>query len=257
LEKVYPNEYKSIAFAIFPKNLIITAVRCMALSLAPVVEQYLKALDEAERNDDGQDGNVFPPLPNLKPATVKTAYSILRMTTVMTTRRIMERLLSLGCSERMMWKLMKDIPKSAQRKASNPLLESSRAVSRGCRMARTAVRGYAVVVGADFVVNQCILTTKLVTEVNKLSASTTLSAEAKKAEGRKKWNWLFRQTVYSTSKAIGSLTFLSLACGIVVLIRPKNSPTWAYWITFAGMSIGDLVGDHIVTTCLEDWANAQ
>jgi hypothetical protein len=25
----------------------------------------------------------------------------------------------------------------------------------------------------------------------------------------------------------------------------------------AGMSIGDLVGDHIVTTCLEDWANAQ
>jgi hypothetical protein len=89
-------------------------------------------------------------------------------------------------------------------------------------------------VGADFVVNQCILTTKLVTEVNKLHASTTLSAEAKKAEGRKKWNWLYRQTVYSTSKAIGSLTFLSLACGIVVLIRPKNSPTWAYWITLAG-----------------------
>jgi hypothetical protein len=60
---------------------------------------------------------------------------------VLTVRRILEYCLARFLSKRVLWKLMKDTAKSAERKASRALAELAPALTRGSRLARTALRG--------------------------------------------------------------------------------------------------------------------
>mmetsp|Transcript_33161 Transcript_33161/g.72319 ORF Transcript_33161/g.72319 Transcript_33161/m.72319 type:complete len:318 (-) Transcript_33161:570-1523(-) len=255
LGKVYPDEYKSLYFALFPKQLLLTSLRCFALHFFPAVDKFLKDCEETEQNDDGNNENVFPAFPDVKPCLIESGYSIARSTAVVTTRRVIERVLACGFDERTMWKLMKDIAKSAQRKASNPVLECSRSISRAARVGRTALRGYAVTVSAEVVVQQCITTKNVAMKVYTVKASKELSEEQKKLEAQRCWSWLFRQSVFSVARAVGSLTFVSLGCGVVVFVRPRDAPTWAYWSTLAGLSAGELAGDFLVSMWLDKWAN--
>lgn len=88
-----------------------------------------------------QNDDAIPPFPDTKPALKATQVAICRHTTVLTVRRVLEHCLARFFSKRVLWKLMKDTAKSAERKASRALAELAPALTRAWHLARTALRG--------------------------------------------------------------------------------------------------------------------
>ena len=88
-----------------------------------------------------QNDEAIPPFPDTRPALKATQVAIGRHTTVLTVRRILEHCLARVLSKRVLWKLMKDTARSAERKASRALAELAPALTRASRLARTALRG--------------------------------------------------------------------------------------------------------------------
>ena len=159
--------------------------------------QPIKRVDEAmplQRPScahGSQNDEQIPPFPDVKPALKATRLAVARHSGVLTVRRLLEHaLVYAGCSPRLLWKLMKDVARSAERKAGRPYAElaprwaphpvdfqgpflkpllnckdrldpSSRG-ERARRLAGTALRGYAVTVAAEVLVQQAIITHRAV-----------------------------------------------------------------------------------------------
>eukprot|EP00238_Polyblepharides_amylifera_P009645 CAMPEP_0196578906 /NCGR_PEP_ID=MMETSP1081-20130531/12383_1 /TAXON_ID=36882 /ORGANISM="Pyramimonas amylifera, Strain CCMP720" /LENGTH=233 /DNA_ID=CAMNT_0041898295 /DNA_START=367 /DNA_END=1068 /DNA_ORIENTATION=- len=228
-----------------PYQLTVTSLKSALLHFAPVFDEWLTLLKQQEENNE--EDQPFPPFPDVKPSLFKTAYAIVRSTVAVTVRRVMERILAFKfCSSRTMWKLMKDIPGSARKKAGMPLLEAAPRVSRAAKMTRTCARGYILIVVSDALVQQSLITYKAVGQARQLRKANQSTDIV--------WQKLARQSVHNLAKMVGILTAASLACGVVVLLRPRECPRIAYWGTLAALSVGDLLGDLAVGLCCDEWA---
>lgn len=244
-QKDYRVEHKSLLHAFSPKQLIFSCMRCTMLEFAPVFEQYLRALEEMDQEDDGIGEVEWPPVPDFQPALRRTWRGMIRQTAVHTTRRIMERLLSASFSARLNWKLNKELSTSIQRKAMRASFEDQFTFSRAGLTSRTVARGYIITVVSEIIVQQCMITWHTV---------NLLRTETRRDLRRQAWRKLTRQTVHNCAKGFGICAGASIGAGIVVLIRPRYWPRSAMWMNFVAMNVGDMIGDLTVGLLLDDWA---
>lgn len=231
--KQYPIELKPLFSAFGLKTLAITSLRSFLLFYLPLLEPRPPA-DEEEDDDTLQD----PESVDLQTPFKKSVKQIARETTVITTRRILERLAVHHVSRRVAWKLLKDVPRSAKRKAlrgwSSPffLYSVSRTTFRGQLLAVLAT--WLVQIGMD--VYHCLFS-KTNDSDEELDSSEKLRLLAKKVST-------------STGRCCASLIFASIIGGIGALFHPSIGQ----WV---GCAIGDFTGPLVVTICLEKISDAS
>ncbi|XP_044473608.1 uncharacterized protein LOC123201985 isoform X1 [Mangifera indica] len=156
---------------------------------------------------------------------------LLVWTTVVTTRRILERLGVQYVSERTVWKLLKDAPKSAMQKAERGLPTFVYFV----RVSQTTFRGHFLGVAATWIVQVGL---EVYLSVSCIMKSGEESNKFKSQEAKLLGK---RFLVLHGS----SLVIASIGAGIgVTIIRPSVGQ----WI---GCAVGDLAGPIIVTFCLD------
>ncbi|PWA81060.1 hypothetical protein CTI12_AA191150 [Artemisia annua] len=118
ITKGYSIELKPLFSALEMTSLAWTTIHSFASNYSDVllhIPQDAKRRDDerrdAERGDDEhRDVDMVLPFWN-------SVNQILRQTTVVTTRRVLERFVVHHCSQRTAWKLLKDLPESALRKS--------------------------------------------------------------------------------------------------------------------------------------------
>ncbi|KAL0924907.1 hypothetical protein M5K25_005767 [Dendrobium thyrsiflorum] len=157
---------------------------------------------------------------------------IVRETSAVTIRRVLERLAVHYCSQRMAWKLLKDVSKSAKRKAKRGMP----AYLFLFNISRTTFRGHALGVIASWIVQ--IIMTFYRYFIRKPDNDGENLNRAEK-------NRLFWREIYSsTIKFTSSLIFASIGGGIGALFHPSIGQ----WI---GSALGDLAGPFIVIFVFE------
>ncbi|KAG6727404.1 hypothetical protein I3842_02G127200 [Carya illinoinensis] len=163
----------------------------------------------------------------------KSMKQIIRETTVVTTRRVLERIVVHYVSQRMAWKLLKDVPKSAVRKSARrmPTLVYFFSVSR------TTFRGHFLGVAASWLVQVGI-------EIYRYFGST-IEEENDDLDKAERVKVLGKKVAGATVRCSAALVFASIGAGIgATLLRPSAGQ----WI---GCAVGDLAGPIIVSVCLE------
>nr|DAD20250.1 TPA_asm: hypothetical protein HUJ06_021713 [Nelumbo nucifera] len=118
--KEYPIEQKPLFSDFGLRSLAMTSLRSFLVFYLPLLEPHSENEDDDDFLLDNPEENHVDLVTPFK----KSIKQILRKTTVITTRRVLERLAVCYVSQRMAWKLLKDVPKSAKRKAEGecPLL---------------------------------------------------------------------------------------------------------------------------------------
>ncbi|XP_011087888.1 uncharacterized protein LOC105169226 [Sesamum indicum] len=230
--KQYDIQLKPLFSAFHWKTLALTSLRSFLLFYLPLLEPHARMEDD--------DDDFLQEIPEEKHLDLvdpfkKSVKQIVRETSVVTTRRILERLAVHYVSQRMAWKLLKDVPKSATRKAARgmPTLTYIFCVSR------TTFRGHFLGVLASWVVQVGTDIYRFFTSISKSKQDndTVDTAEQLQILGNK---------VYGATVRCGaSLVFASIGAGIgATLIRPSAGQ----WI---GCAVGDLAGPVIVAFCFE------
>ncbi|KAL0397586.1 UNVERIFIED_CONTAM: hypothetical protein Scaly_0207000 [Sesamum calycinum] len=230
--KQYDIQLKPLFSAFHWKTLALTSLRSFLLFYLPLLEPHARMEDD--------DDDFLQEIPEEKHLDLvdpfkKSVKQIVRETSVVTTRRILERLAVHYVSQRMAWKLLKDVPKSATRKAARgmPTLTYIFCVSR------TTFRGHFLGVLASWVVQVGTDIYRFFTSISKSKqdSDTVDTAEQLQILGNK---------VYGATVRCGaSLVFASIGAGIgATLVRPSAGQ----WI---GCAIGDLAGPVIVAFCFE------
>ena len=140
-----------------PRTLVASALRNFFLHFAPLLDQWGKAIEEAEREHRGEGEVEWPPFPSTRAARAKFCAGFCREGAVHTVRRVLEHGVAARASARTTWKLLKDVPRSAVRKArraEGALWTARTGGAQVARVTRTAVRGNSLVTLADFIVRQ-------------------------------------------------------------------------------------------------------
>lgn len=220
--KVYIVEQKALLSAFHWRNFALTSLRSLLYNYLPIVESHLK--NENTEDDDGDfldDSHVEKPVDLITPFKASIKH-ICRETTVTTTRRVLERFAVHYVSQRMAWKLLKDVPKSAARKAGRGMPTFVYIF----RVSRTTLRGCGLGVLASLIVQVGV-------DIYGFFKS--------KPENEEEKLWVLGKKVYSSTLRCGaSLVFASIGAGIgAAFIRP----TTGQWI---GCAMGDLAGPFIV-----------
>lgn len=231
--KEYNLELKPLFSAFELKALAMTSLRSFLMFYLPLLEPAaIRDDDDEELLDEPQ---AQQPVDLVVPFK-KSVKQIARETTVVTTRRILERLAVHYVSQRMAWKLLKDVPKSATRKAQRGLP----ATVYIFRVSRTTFRGHLLGVVAAWIVQvgiEIYRCCKLITNSKDEPEITVSVSEEVKILGKK--------VSAVTLRCGASLVFASIGAGIgAVLIRPSIGQ----WI---GCAIGDLAGPIVVSICLD------
>ncbi|EYU27039.1 hypothetical protein ABFS82_02G117800 [Erythranthe guttata] len=233
--KQYDIELKSLFSAFHWKNLAVTSLRSFLLFYLPLLEPKPEADEDDEdflENPEEQE-----PL-DLSVPFKKSVKQIIRETSVVTTRRVFERLAVHYVSHRMAWKLLKDVPKSAARKAARrlPVLTYFSCVSK------TTFRGHLLAVLASWTVQISIDIYHFFASIYKTSKD---EEEADTVETSQQVRLLGKRICGATFKCGASLVFASIGAGIgAMFIRP----TIGQWI---GCGLGDLAGPVVVTFIFE------
>ncbi|EEF39619.1 uncharacterized protein LOC8286853 [Ricinus communis] len=230
--KEYYFELKPLLSAFEWKQLAITSLRSFLLFYLPLLEPVSNAEEDDEDflQDVPEDRRVDLVVP-----FQKSVKQIVRETTVVTTRRILERLAVHYVSQRMAWKLLKDVPKSAVRKADRGMP----AIVYMFKVGRTTFRGHFLGVAASWFVQVGI---EIYRFFSRLTRSEDESNNHDKAEQVK---ILGKKVTGVTLRCSASLVFASIGAGLgAALIRPSAGQ----WI---GCALGDLSGPVVVTFCLE------
>ncbi|XP_047967010.1 uncharacterized protein LOC125211319 [Salvia hispanica] len=231
--KQYDIQLKPLFSAFHWKNFGLTSLRSFMLFYLPLLEP------RPPREDDEEDFLVENPEEHhvdLVEPFKKSVIQIARETSVVTTRRILERLAVHFASQRIAWKLLKDVPKSAIRKAARKMPTCTFCFC----VSRTTLRGHLLGVVASWAVQVGINIYGFLYTITKSkndSDATIDTTEEIKTLGKK---------VYGTSvRCVSSLVFASIGAGIgATLIRPSTGQ----WV---GCLLGDLGGPIIVTFCFE------
>ncbi|QCD77856.1 uncharacterized protein LOC114188519 [Vigna unguiculata] len=225
--KQYKIELKPLYSALEWKSFSIITLRSFLMFYLPLMEPHAKMeQDDAEflQNKLGNDGKLSVPFKN-------SLLQIIREVTVVTTRRILERVSVYYVSRRMAWKLLKDVPQSAARKAGRkmPTLVYIYSVSK------STFRGYMLGVSASWLVQVGVGVFQFFKSKAK---NENLSNDVRIR--------VLRQKVFlATVRCNASLIFASIGGGIgASLIRPSLGQ----WV---GCAIGDLVGPVIVAVCAD------
>ncbi|KAG8658363.1 uncharacterized protein LOC110611174 [Manihot esculenta] len=230
--KEYHVELKPLLSAFEWKQLAMTSLRSFLLFYLPLLEP---ASNTEEDDDDFlQDAPEERHVDFVVPFQ-KSVKQIVRETTVVTTRRILERLAVHYVSQRLAWKLLKDVPKSAVRKAERGMPT----ILYIFRVSRTTFRGHFLGVAASWIVQVGIEVYRF---INRLAKS---EEENNKVEKSEQVIVLGKKVTGVTLRCSASLVFASIGAGIgATLIRPSTGQ----WI---GCAIGDLAGPIVVSLCLE------
>ncbi|KAL1558292.1 hypothetical protein AAHA92_08776 [Salvia divinorum] len=235
--KQYDIQLKPLFSAFHWKNFGLTSLRSFMLFYLPLLEP------RPPREEDDEDFLVENPEEHhvdLVEPFKKSVIQIARETSVVTTRRILERLAVHFASQRIAWKLLKDVPKSAIRKAARKMPTCTFCFC----VSRTTLRGHLLGVVASWAVQVGIniygflyTITKSKNDSDATTDTTTDTTEEIKTLGKK---------VYGTSvRCASSLVFASVGAGIgATLIRPSTGQ----WV---GCLLGDLGGPIIVTFCFD------
>ncbi|XP_061362448.1 uncharacterized protein LOC133306182 [Gastrolobium bilobum] len=228
--KNYTIELKPLFSAFELKSFAMITLRSFLMFYLPLLEPHAKM--EQDDNDfvqDNQDdlrGNLTVPLK-------KSVLQIIREVTVVTTRRILERITLHYFSRRLAWKLLKDVPQSAARKAGRkmPTLVYLFSVSKA------TFRGHMLGVAASWIVQVGVRLVQFFTTKSKNEDDNIDKADRIR---------LLKQKVFiATVRCNASLIFASLGAGIgATLFRPSVGQ----WI---GCIVGDLAGPVIVVLCAD------
>ncbi|MBA0580388.1 hypothetical protein Gorai_022608, partial [Gossypium raimondii] len=143
--KEYKIELKPLFSAFELRPFALTTLRSFLLFYLPLLEPSLNI--EEDEEDFPQDSTEERRVDLVVPLK-KSVKQIIRETTVVTTRRILERLAVIYVSQRMAWKLLKDVPKSAVRKSQRGMP----ATVYLFRVSRTTFRGHLLGVTAAWIV---------------------------------------------------------------------------------------------------------
>ncbi|KAK6934583.1 hypothetical protein RJ641_034738 [Dillenia turbinata] len=229
--KEYNIELKPLFSAFGFKALAMTSLRSFLMYYLPLLEP--RANMEDDDDDflaDSQERNVDLVVP-----FKKSVKQIIRETSVVTTRRILERVAVHYVSQRMAWKLLKDVPRSSIRKAQRgmPFYTYFYCVSK------TTFRGHFLGVAASWMVQVTIETYRFFRSLLKPNEDGEKVNTAEQVK-------LLGLRVYGASMRCGaSLVFASIGAGIcATLIHPSTGQ----WI---GCAVGDLAGPIIVAVCLD------
>ncbi|KAL2333041.1 hypothetical protein Fmac_014254 [Flemingia macrophylla] len=223
--KHYNTEPKPLFSAFELKSFAMITLRSFLLFYLPLMEPHAKMeQDDVEFLQGKQDdlrGKLSVPFK-------KSILQIFREVTVVTTRRILERIVVHYVSRRMAWKLLKDVPQSAARKAGRKMPTLVYFYS----VCKTTFRGYMLGVGASWLVQVGIGLFQFFRSKIK-NGNDNINKVVRMR--------LLKQKVFvSTIRCNASLVFASIGAGIgASLCRPSIGQ----WV---GCAIGDLSGPVIV-----------
>ncbi|KAJ1381263.1 hypothetical protein SESBI_45294 [Sesbania bispinosa] len=177
--------------------------------------------DLIQENQDEPRGNLTVPLK-------KSVLQIIRELTAVTTRCILERLVVRYASPKRAWRLLKDVPESAARKASRrmPTLNYFYTVTRA------TTRGQVLGIAASWLVQVGIRVCQFFTSMSKNEHGDIDKAE--------RIRLLKHRVLIATVRCNASIIFSSIGAAIgATLFRPSAGQ----WI---GCFVGDLAGPVIV-----------
>lgn len=228
--KMYNIEMKPLLSAFHWKALALTSLRSFLLFYLPLLEP------QSEDDDNFLQENPEEAHLDLIVPFKKSVKQICRETTVVTTRRVLERLAVHYVSQRMAWKLLKDAPKSATRKAGRGMATSNYVLC----VSRTTLRGHFLGVLASWFVQVGIDIYRFFTSIYK-----TKEASGDTIDTSENFQILGKKIYGTTIRCSASLVFASLGAGIgAAVIRPSTGQ----WI---GCAIGDMTGPIIISLCFE------
>ncbi|WOK92287.1 hypothetical protein Cni_G00978 [Canna indica] len=226
--KEYPLETKSLFSAFKLKSLAMTSLRSFLLFYLPLLEPR----PPFEETDD-----LLHEASEEKPVDLVTPFhnslkQIIREVSVVTTRRVLERFAVHHVSRRMAWKILKDLPKSAKRKAARGMPTLLFVYSVG----RTTFRGHFLGVAASWIV-------QVIIEIYRCFFRKHINDD-EDLDMNERFR-LFRRKFYGTIvKSSASLVFASAGAGIGALFHPSTGQ----WI---GCALGDFAGPIIAVICFE------
>ncbi|KAL8496046.1 hypothetical protein ACS0TY_019958 [Phlomoides rotata] len=231
--KQYDIQLKPLLSAFHWKTLGLTSLRSFLLFYLPLLEPHA-ALDDED--DDFLKDDVEEKSLDLVSPFKKSVKQIFRETTVVTTRRVLERLAVHYVSQRMAWKLLKDVPKSAVRKAGRGM-----PISTYCYcVSKTTFRGHLLGVLASWIVQVGVDVYRFFRSIFKKAREDNGSVDTSAQV-----HTLGIKVYGATVKCGSSLVFASIGAGIgVTLFRPSTGQ----WI---GCAVGDLAGPVVVAFCFE------
>ncbi|KAF3453325.1 hypothetical protein FNV43_RR03765 [Rhamnella rubrinervis] len=231
--KEYKVELKPLTSAFEFRALAMTTLRSFLMFYLPLLEPRANLEDDDDDDDEDflQDAHEEQHVDYVVPFK-KSVKQIIRETTVVTTRRILERIAVHYVSQRLAWKLLKDVPKSATRKAA-----------RGMptyvfffHVTRTTFRGHFLGVAASWIVQVAI-------EIYRFLSRSLKSKEGDEVDAEEQARVLGKKISATTVRCGFSLIFASIGAGIsAILFRPSAGQ----WI---GCAVGDLAGPIFVSYC--------
>lgn len=230
--KEYDIELKPLFSAFEFKAFAMTTLRSFLMFYLPLLEPNMNTEeDDEDFLQDALEGGRLDLVVPFK----KSMKQIVRETTVVTTRRILERLAVHYASQRLAWKLLKDVPKSAMRKAHRGMPT----LIYFFKVSRTTFRGHFLGVAASWLIQVGI-------EIYRCFSCVTNSEEEEHQVNKSEQAKVLGKKVSGITIRCGaSLVFASIGAGIgAVLIRPGSGQ----WI---GCALGDLAGPIVVSVCLE------
>ncbi|KAJ4875471.1 Uncharacterized protein Rs2_40489 [Raphanus sativus] len=235
--KVYNIQPKPLFSAFEFRALTMTTVRSLLMFYLPLLEPKP---DDDFLNNDAEEERRKDLIVPLK----KSVKQIARETTVVTTRRVLERLAISYVSQRMAWKLLKDVPQSTLRKAG-----------RGWpthlyiyKVSQTTLRGHFLGIAASWTVQVGIEIYRCVVRNVKPKPEEEEEEQVEIAEQAKD---LGNKVVGITVRCGASLVFAAIGAGICsCLMRPSTGQ----WI---GCALGDLAGPMVVSICLQKTLQAD
>eukprot|EP00262_Sarcandra_glabra_P022230 TRINITY_DN9794_c0_g1_i1.p1 TRINITY_DN9794_c0_g1~~TRINITY_DN9794_c0_g1_i1.p1 ORF type:complete len:234 (+),score=41.51 TRINITY_DN9794_c0_g1_i1:62-703(+) len=212
----------------------MTSLRSFLMFYLPLLEHRTHIEDD---DDFLQDASEEQPTDLVVPFK-KSVKQIIRETTVVTTRRVLERLAVHYVSHRMAWKLLKDVPKSANRKAQRGMSN----LLFFCSVTKTTFRGHLLGVAASWIVQVGI----------EIYRCFSLVADYGEEVDRAEQIQLLRKRISGATVRCGAaLVFASIGAGIgAILIRPSAGQ----WI---GCAIGDFAGPVILAVFSEKFLHLE
>jgi len=222
-----------------PRSLAWTVARATLLQCIPLVERYLVALEEQEALE--AQNVVAPPVdfPDLGPAAVKARDAVARDLCVQLTRRCAERLVAQHQPARVTYKLLKDVGKSARRKALRPAFVQLPCYERAARLARTTLWAQLVPCACELLVQQLVA----------LGEAYLRLRRGRRLQPR----LLARQGAFNTATAAARSVGASAGVAAFALLVPLEHPRLSMAVALAGALAGDLAGASIVSLALEGW----
>lgn len=230
--KVYHIELKPLFSAFHWRTFALTSLRSFLMYYLPLLEPRT-AIEEddedflAETPKERQIDLVTP--------SQKAIKQIIRESSIVTTRRVLERIVVSYFSQRMAWKLLKDAPKSAMRKAGRGMPKTIYFYA----VTRTSFRAHFLGVAASWIVQVGVDIYKT------LSHIFNSKEELDDVDKRKEFDLLGRKLLSATIRCTASLVFAAIGAGLGASL---TRPSLGQWL---GCAAGDLAGPVIVAVCFD------